>query len=268
MKISCEIPIKYLKDVYPLTDLPFIINIYRHIPEYVEYYQKACKEADISFLDTGAFEIGFHGLDIPITTEGIKEGIEIFKPKYVVAPEVLGDSRGTIEAIKKFKKEIEGTDVQICGVVQGSSLPDAILCFQELQNIVDIIAIPFVFPYEGKEVNKDPIISSMADKTLRRALVRIKVVNAMLRGGSKVPVHLLGMNCPLEISGLSHHPEIISTDSSSAVQHGLAGIVYTPEGVIPGGKIPQEKEYIQKDGLLHPCQLDAIKKNLKILKGL
>ena len=58
------------------TDFPFLINIYRDIPEYVKYYQKACKEADISFLDTGAFEINFHGLDIPITTEGIREGIE------------------------------------------------------------------------------------------------------------------------------------------------------------------------------------------------
>ena len=84
--------------------------------------------------------------------------------------------------------------------------------------------------------------------------------------GSKKPVHLLGMNCPLEIKSLSHYDCIISTDSSSAIQHGLAEIKYTPEGIIPGGKIAQEHGYIKKEGIIHISQLDTIKFNIGFLK--
>lgn len=262
MKISCEIPVSILKSIYSKMDFPFIIAHYKEIPEYKEFYQKACKESDYSILDNGAFELGK-----PVSDDDLLDAIETFKPTYVIAPEVYRDAKGTIEEVKRFKEVLRKNSfkTKIAGVVQGSSLHLASYCLTQLHQIVDLITIPFVFPYEKDILELNPILGRIEDKTLRRALVRVFVVDYF--GLTTKPIHLLGMNCPLELKMLSNKKNIISTDSSSAIQHGLVGVKYTPEGLIPGGKIDQEHDYITKSCIENfEINKESIEYNIDFLK--
>ena len=266
MLISCEIPNKYLNQLYPLIDFPFLINIYRNNPVYREFYIESCRNAPISFLDTGFYEKLVHKLDIELTDEALLEGIDIFHPKYVIANEVLGDREKTIDCIKRMRDLVEDK-AQVCGVVHGCNFNEEMKCFEQYQDLVDIIAIPHTFVFNEELVNLVPSINVEND-TLRRSLFRIYVVNEMLKNGSDKPVHLLGVNSPLEVLNLSKNKCILSVDTSSPIQCGLKGVRYNHSGILPHEKIFQEPHYIELIEDLTEQQFNDIKHNMNVLRGI
>lgn len=265
MKIAAEIPLSCLGDLYQYTDYPFLINIYRNIPEYVEFYKKACAESDVSFLDSGFFENWENGTNFDTSINSLKEGVEIFHPKYVFSEEKLGDREYTVSKAKEFK-EFFGDTVKIATCVQGSTFEEWIKCFEELDKISDCIAISHMFPFHNELIEKYPNLKH-DDKYFEKTKVRLYVIGYILNyyKGDK-PIHLLGCNNPLEIM-LFDDPRLKTADTSSPVVSGFNGVRYTSSGILLGGKIHQGADYINKKIELTDEIINDVEWNCKILRG-
>lgn len=268
MLVSAEIPIRYLFELYLLLDYPFVINIYKDIPEYRDFYVKACRSSKISFLDNGLFESIEHGKEYDMSLENLAEGVEIFHPTYLFSTEKYGDREYTVNKAKEFKTYF-GDRVKIATCCHGSTLEEYMECFKELSYISDCIAFSHVMPFEDEIIKEIPILETMHE-SLRRALVRIYAVDYVLsRATITTPIHLLGCNHPFEITELGRrYPQIETCDTSSPILCGLNNIRYNSLGILPQGKIHQGKDYIYLDkGTIDLNTFDNVVYNTLYLKS-
>ena len=248
MLISSEIPVKYLDRLGYLNDYPFIINIYRDIPKYREYYINACQNSKISFLDSGFFENWENGTDFDTSINALAEGVEIFQPMYVFSEEKFGDWEYTVEKSKEFKNFFKDK-VKIATCVHGSTYDDFIKCYRALMegDFCDLVAFSHKFAFHDEIIKNNPYLKC-DNKYLELSLVRVFVVKQMLNLSSryKKPIHLLGCNNPIEIDMLRIFDQIISADTSSPFIYGASGKSYNQMGILPDGKIHQGKNYMDR----------------------
>ncbi|MBO7043133.1 hypothetical protein J6W34_00980 [bacterium] len=276
MKISSEIPVKYLRKLYYLNDFPFIINIYRDIPEYREFYIKACKENPYSFLDSGFFENWENGTNFDTSINALDEGVKIFNPGFVFSEEKFGDWEYTVNKSKEFKEHFKHTNTRIATCVHGQTLEDFWKCYDELLwgDFCDLIAFSHKFAFHESYVNEHPYLKC-ENKYLEYSLVRVDVIKRTLRRHVKQkPVHLLGCNNPIEIKLLSDEKYIISADTSSPVIIGANCKIYNPIGILPEGKMHQGKNYMNRkfkvfngDDVNEHCAIAALEYNFDWLKN-
>lgn len=275
MKISSEIPVKYLDRLGHLNDFPFIINIYRNNPKYRDYYIEACMNSDYSFLDSGFFENWENGTDFPTDIKALEQGVELFHPTYVFSEEKFGDWEYTVNKSKEFKQYF-GKRVKIATCVHGATFEDVQKCYNALLcgHHCDLIAFSHKFAFHNDYIKEHPYLKC-SSKDLEYSLVRIDVVSRLLNSSwFTKPVHLLGCNNPIEIKVLgSSFNCILSADTSSPIVYGAENKTYNPIGVLPEGKIHQGKNYIdiefpnlEDEERSHFCEC-SIEYNFEWLKG-
>lgn len=270
MLISSEIPIKYLNDLGYLNDFPFMINIYRDIPEYNEYYINACKNSKYSFLDSGFFENWENGTNFDTSIKALEEGVNLFHPTYVFSEEKFGDWEYTVNKSKEFK-EYFGKRVNIATCVHGKTYDDFKKCYNSLLcgHFCDLIAFSHKFAFHDDYIKEHPYLKC-DNKYLEYSLVRIAVISEVLNSSWYYkPVHLLGCNNPIEIKLLGmYHNCIISADTSNPIIYGSEMKMYNDIGVLPEGKIHQGKYYMDRifNNKIEDC-FYAIKSNMMWLKG-
>lgn len=277
MKISSEIPVRYLDKLGHLNDFPFIINIYRDNPVYRDYYIKACSKNPYSFLDSGFFENWENGTDFPTDIKALEEGVNLFHPTYVFSEEKFGDWEYTVNKSKEFK-EYFGNKVQIATCCHGATYEDLLECYKALLtgHFCDLIAFSHKFAFHDDYIKQHPYLKC-DNKYLEYSLVRVDVVKRLIHySWFTKPVHLLGCNNPIEIKLLSDEHCIISADTSSPILCGAEYKTYNGLGILPEGKIHQGKNYIDRifekmedeDGTgAHLCKC-AIEYNFSWLKGI
>lgn len=248
MKISSEIPVKYLRKLGYLNDFPFIINIYRDIPEYVEYYVNACKENPYSFLDSGFFENWENGTNFDTSINALDEGVKLFNPGFVFSEEKFGDWEYTVNKSKEFKEHFKNSKTKIATCVHGQTFDDFLKCYHELVwgNYCDLVAFSHKFAFHDSYVEAHPYLKC-SNKYLEYSLVRVDVIKKAINSTYKrKPMHLLGCNNPIEIRLLENEPYILSADTSSPIIYGSKNRTYNPLGILPDGKIHQGKNYMDR----------------------
>ena len=110
---------------------------------YAEFYKEKSDDGDFVILDNSLIELG-GSVDI----ETVQKAAELINPTEIVLPDVFRDKDGTIKAVDKALKSLEGIDYpyQLQAVCHGSTPEQWISCWETLNtyNELDCIAIPKV----------------------------------------------------------------------------------------------------------------------------
>ena len=133
MKIAFEAPIGNTKLALANSDYIFAIAPMLKIPEYAEAVREAQKEGKDLYIDNGVYEGQL------MATEEYLELCLGWKPKVVVAPDVLGDDKKTLELSRKFFRLLnEEPPFEIMVVPQGKDDHARGQCLAHLRQDWDI----------------------------------------------------------------------------------------------------------------------------------
>lgn len=205
---------------------------------YKDFYQHRASKGDFVMVDNSIFE-----LESALDGKQLLDYAKQVNAAEVVAPEVLGDAKATIKLVRDFIDLVkkDGNDIRIAATAQGASVDELLACYQLLYDLdgVDTICMPFDIDYPT------PFTESVMDNIVaRRVRGRIWLMNriAKLRW-TKKPVHLLGLQDPIELSFQKSHAFIRSNDSSSAFLHGFFHHKINPVTGLSVVKIPQKMDF-------------------------
>ena len=181
MKLALECPTNLLGAVQPLADFDWILaHLVLQDEKYAEYYKRSGR---FKVLDNSVNEL----LE-PILMEDLVKATNIVLPNLVVAPDFLGDSGKTWEALHEATYMLG--KARVLPVVQGSSL----------EEVLDLFGKLLVANFENIAVPYD-ILSSRKDSPATMASNRVKVVNSII---NEAPIgfniHLLGMTTIEELT--------------------------------------------------------------------
>ena len=166
-------------------------------------------------LDNSVFELG-----TSFDTDRYAYWIEKLKPTQYIIPDVLGDKNGTLQECINWNKHYGHLPGIKIGVVQASTLKDAIDCYSMILGHVDKVAIGFnykfyadLYPHENK------LMSWMRGRQI--------FIDKLIDGGlvdNYRPHHLLGCSYMKEFEHYKEGYDFIeSMDTSNPVVFTLKG---------------------------------------------
>jgi queuine/archaeosine tRNA-ribosyltransferase len=257
MKLSFEIPIRYLEELSVYTDFDFALaHLINKNSTYLNFYKKQVEKGRFVILDNSAFE-----LPQPIRGSELVRITKLLNPSVVIAPDFLNDVESTLKEVKSFIELVqkENLKVKIGGVVQGRNFDEWLRCYKEYENLpIDLICIPFDVPFNVNNIK-------VGSPTHQWMLNRMHLIKKLLKENLliKKPHHLLGASNPIEIIGYGNFPIEISMDTSSPIVHGLNLIRFNEKG-LPEEKIKNKLDFFVK---ANAKQMDVIIHNIKTLKN-
>lgn len=223
MKISHETPIELLDAFTSVNDYDYALIHLMKIPAYRKYFTNALKSGRLVYLDNSVFELGV-AFDID---EFVKEALKLEKISkgdnlVVIAPDVLDDKNATIENLIKFR-ELVSPEMNVMGVLQGSSTDELFECYDKMIGYADIIGINHISAAfdESKKYAIDEFYAKSGN--------RIKFVKELcerMLPQTECDLHLLGILHPWEIAELSPLKQVVSADTSNPVCLALEGKSY------------------------------------------
>ena len=211
MKLALECPVELLKDMQPLADFDWILaHLVLSDGKYAAYYANSTR---FKVLDNSANE-----LLQPCSLSDIKKAVGIVKPDLIVPPDYLGDSslteRSLEEAIGMFGEE------KLLPCVQGSELKYVLECAEYIRKLgFDRVAVPYDIT-----CSRGSLLEEMAR--------RRQVAAGLLTDGFK-DIHLLGMTTLKELESYKSMPQVVSIDTGSPILHGLLGLKFGLDGLLP-----------------------------------
>ena len=225
IKIAHEAPKSIFKKVQGWTDYDYaLVHLFEEDPEYLQMFKDAVAKGREVILDNSIFELG-----TAFDPEKFVHWINELQPTWYIVPDVLEDSRRTIDNMKNWlmywKPKITAPSKMI-GVIQGKTYREIEDCYLYMDKVaqVDKIAISFDYSYYTKTF-------SHPDKLISFMLGRVKLIGDLLRSGvlnTEKPHHLLG--CAIPGEGIFYpweqFPFIESVDTSNPIVHGMENFVY------------------------------------------
>jgi len=199
MKIAFEAPVKDTELALELGDYIFAIAPFLLTEQEYEGTVKSFSEKKELYIDNGAYENNL------ISGHALLGLCWKFRPKLVVAPDVIGDAKETIELTKVFLKRLrERLElVEVMGVIQGEDEGEKMWCLTELLKLgVNRIGL-----------GQAAFFGNMTD---RFTFARTHCVNC------PAPLHLLGAK---SVSELMLYKGLVDTiDSSFPFKYAQQGI--------------------------------------------
>ena len=225
IKIAHECPKDIFRSIQTITDYDYaLVHLFEEDAEYLQMFKQAVHMGREVILDNSVFE-----LEEAFNPERFVYWINELKPTWYIVPDVLEDSKGTINNMKDWLENWKPKVIvpsKMIGVAQGKTYQDVAECYKFMVNEakVDKIAISFdyscylqAFPHPNKLISW--------------AVGRARLLGYLESAGilrKDVPHHLLGCGIPGE--GIFYtQPEfdwIDSMDTSNPVVHGLKRIPY------------------------------------------
>lgn len=239
--INNELPSCLLDKNDELNDYDFILyHLFVKEPSYREFFTKRMREGKrMTILDNSAYEFYKSGesLDVANFIDTVKE----FQPTYCIVPDVLMDSKQTLDLWELWKGFSLGSTKKMI-IPQGKSLKEWLYCYEvmtEDESAYDCIGIPFhndffwdlglITQYYLELNNIRPIGSVDKDDIYysqgRLNLLVFLVKRCMIRPGKKY--HLLGshwyeeLKMIKEVSKRINLSWINSIDTSFPVTRGI-----------------------------------------------
>jgi hypothetical protein len=150
MKVSHESPISILEESKAYNDFDYaLVHLFETHPQYKAYFKSAVDVYNREvLLDNSIFELG-KAFD---SEKYIKE-ILWLKPNMFIVPDVLEESRDTINSYKLWRSDgkldhIKNTfQTKTIGAIQGKTWQELISCYKFMSENADMIAISFDFSY-------------------------------------------------------------------------------------------------------------------------
>ncbi len=196
-------------------------------PLYYKKFERALEDGRPVILDNSVFELG-----VAFEMRKFVEYIRKLRPTYYVIPDALEDADGTVARAKYFKSQYPDLPGKSIGVVQGKSLGEMAWCYEQLHDLVDMIAFSFDLSCYHQivyEINDD-----LRDSWLSLCLGRPTMIAKLLQMeaiDTKKEHHLLGVALPQEMKAYHDVDFITSVDTSNPVVHGIFDIPYTSLGL-------------------------------------
>ncbi len=259
IKIAHECPIDIFDKVEQLTDYSYaLVHLFEENDRYLECFQRAKLAGREIILDNSIFELG-----VAFDADKFKYWVNKLQPTWYIIPDVLEDAEKTVANARSWNQ----TDCQSksIGVVQGKSYDELKWCYQEIEPLVDKVALSFDYGFfvdedlYGKLPTKYHYYMHGRDATIHR-LIADGVIN------EKKPHHLLGCGLPQEFSSYTSLPWIDSLDTSNPVVAGLSGLRYN--GCNGLEDKPSQKLYTLIENSTSQKQLDDIVYNINSFRGI
>lgn len=220
MEISHECPIDLLEESKQFNDYDYALLHLMHIPEYKQYYIDAVKSGRVVYLDNSAYEYanGVNGgFDINYYLEIINE----VKPTHVIIPDVIANTKETIQNVEDFPYNEVNYNPKYIGVVQGQTIEDLEKCFLYMNNAPKIAVIALVFHSPAYMIDDENGVD------YENMMGRFTFFEHIEQSLNK-KVHLLGCSLPEEFQlykNLTQEQQnkIKSIDTANPIQRGILG---------------------------------------------
>lgn len=243
IKIAHEAPLGLMPLVRTVTDYDYaLVHLFEDSDknfskDYFKFFEDSMSKGREVILDNSLFELGKS-----FSPEKFFDWVFKLNPTYYIIPDVFEDREKNIERLENWfkivdEKKDEGfiLESKAIGVLQGSSIKDLILCWKQIQDRVDEIAIPF----DCSAFVEDRSKAKPLDYSLGRQTFLSTIANEIeFQHIKKKPVHLLGCYTPQEFKAYRHSDFdfIKSADTSNPIIHGLEGERYPSEGLVTKSK--------------------------------
>lgn len=219
MKIAHEAPLSIFNKVQEVTDYDYaLVHLFEENEKYFNHFKRALEKGREVILDNSVFELG-----TAFNKDKYYEWIEKLIPTHYIIPDVLEDAEATVSNVKHWQHIPLSKTI---GVVQGKSIEEVIWCYQEIEPLVDKVAISFDYSFfidedlNGRLPTKYHHYMYGRDALLNYMLNIAEVIN------KDKPHHLLGCGLPQEFEAYRDYKWIDSLDTSNPVVAGLKGIRY------------------------------------------
>jgi hypothetical protein len=224
MLIAHEAPIDIMHEVQYSTDYCYaLVHLFETHPEYYSYFKSSLLQGREVLLDNSIFE-----LKEAFDAEKYAMYIRELTPTYYIVPDVLEDSKGTINSYKNFVSTYSDLPGIKIGAVQGKTYQDIAECYKFMSENADYIAISFDFSWY-QTIGYSASNNETYAKLERMCDGRKKLISYLIADGiwnCEKPHHLLGNSLPKEMKAYKNIPNIRSVDTSNPVMAGLTGKRY------------------------------------------
>ncbi len=238
-----------------------LAHVVKTDPRYAKFYLDRAIDGNYIIVDNGAAEN-----DTPCTTADLLQAVHVTTAAELVCPDVIKDSKGTIDATLEFLATYQSTypngQHRLMVVPQGENSADCMACLRAIMSQAPrspryVIGIPKHLGYDGH--------------------ARIEFIKRLRSQGHRQPIHLLGFatNPRVELrlaSAVSEHLNIRSIDTSLPFGLGQRELKLTiattrdPLGLRTDFDLVEDNEYVEYNvqTLLGWMQEDGIQCNLQL----
>lgn len=217
MKISHEVFKCLLKKSSKFNDFeyalaPLVLNNL----EYQKFYLKQSLKGREVWLDNGVYELG-KSLDIG----SILKAGKLIEATHIIIPDVLQNSKETINNYEKFKNKIIKSNFKVIVCVQGETEKDLKECYEYFakEEDIDVVALPFAIKCYDKFIGSSDV--------RRFTFTRQVFIDRLIQEGKinyNKKHHLLGCVDPIEFERYSKNKTrywfLNSLDTSSPIISG------------------------------------------------
>lgn len=256
-----EAPKCIFNEVQKVTDGDYaLVNLFAEDPEYYQLFVDAVAAGREVILDNGVFELG-SAWD---ATE-FASWVEQLRPTYYIVPDVLEDSKATIESFINFTRKHPNLPGKRIGVAQGSNYSDMVECYKTIEPYCDMVAMSFDFSWFQ---HPDSASNRYTQAMVGRRMMLRRMVDEGVINMSK-PHHLLGVMLPQEVRYYTNPTQrgmfdwIYSIDTSNPVVHGLKRIRYMGHGL---DTKESQKLYTMINAEVDAAQLDDVMHNIEVFR--
>lgn len=200
MKVSFESPLCLLEESIVYNDYEYCLgHLLDEYEEYNDFYKR--NRGRYVILDNSVFE-----LERAVSKEKFIEYIERIQPSAYIIPDFLDDATTTTLSVTTWDYNSHHEKI---GVVQGRTYKEALNCFLEIQDYVDIIAISFNSKFFSE------LVPHIDNQLLQWAYGRQMFISLLKRNDYiRKPIHLLGCALPFEMPFYGGMNEVVSIDTS------------------------------------------------------
>lgn len=236
MKIAHEAPLSIFNKVQEVTDYDYaLVHLFEENEKYFNYFKRALEKGREVILDNSVFELG-----TAFNESKFINWIIALKPTYYIIPDVLENAEATVANVKNWVVDVQPHFGKI-GVVQGKSIEEVIWCYQEIEPLVDKVAISFDYSFFVDEDLNGKLPTKFHHYMYGRDALLNYMLNIAQCINTEKPHHLLGCGLPQEFESYRDYKWLDSLDTSNPVVAGLKGIRYN--GVKGLEDKPSEKLY-------------------------
>ena len=263
MKVSHESPVSILEISREYNDFDYcLVHLLDQYPSYKDFFKSARQTYNREvLLDNSIFELGkaFDSREFWVKAKEIM-------PNMFIVPDVLEDTRGTIESFKTFGEHTSDIKssflTKSIGAVQGKNWHELKECYKFMADNADMIAISFDFSYYQ-------ITGEGTTHLERWCSGRQRFISDLINTGvwnwSK-PHHLLGCSLAKEFRYYVDRDirNIVSCDTSNPIVAAIHGLKYDADYGLqskPSTKLADLIEHNFTDD-----QLELVKYNTTMFK--
>lgn len=258
MKIAHEAPLCIFNRVQEVTDYDYaLVHLFEENEEYWDKFVRAKEIGREIILDNSIFELGE-----AFEADKFYPWIEKLQPTYYVIPDALENAEKTVANAKSWQP-VNGC--KSIGVVQGKTYEEIKWCYQEVEPLVDKVAISFDYSFFiNPELNGYLPTKYHHYMYGRDALIHRLLTDNVIN--TDKPHHLLGCGLPQEFDSYSDYEWIDSVDTSNPVVAAIKGMRYNGRNGLEDK--PSQKLHTMIDSKLSSYELQLVLYNIECFRAI